>query len=149
MEETATGRALRLEVVDEAGVRVRSAPVSVAAGWHGVEVRWDVGAAVTASGEAELFVDGSSRALLSGLATGQSLVDAVRVGAWDGSRNAGWIDFDDVAAARSGPIGSGGPWAAEPGLVRWGGLGSAGRECSESAVVPGREELRAELVGEG
>lgn len=109
LEGTSTGRAVRLEVVDEAGVRVRSAAVPVGAGWHGLEVRWDVGAAVTASGEAELFVDGSSRALLSGLATGQSLVDSVRVGAWNGSRNAGWIDFDEVAAARTGPIGSGGP----------------------------------------
>lgn len=108
LEETASGGAVALEVVDEAGGRVRSVPVPVSPGWHAVEVRWDVGAVVTASGAAELYVDGASRALLSGLATGQSLVERVRVGAWDGSRDAGWVDFDDVAAARSGPIGPSG-----------------------------------------
>lgn len=98
---------VRLEVVDETGARVRSPSVAVGTGWHALELRWDVGPAVTAGGEAELFVDGASQVLLGSLAIGQSLVDAVRVGAWDGTRGGGWIDFDEVAAARSGPIGPG------------------------------------------
>lgn len=98
---------VRLEVVDESGSSVHSSSVTVGTGWHALELRWDVGPAVTVGGEAELLVDGASQVLLGSLAIGQSLVDAVRVGAWDGSREGGWIDFDEVAAARSGPIGPG------------------------------------------
>ncbi|MGD2071843.1 MAG: hypothetical protein PVI57_24470 [Gemmatimonadota bacterium] len=99
---------LRLAVIEDDGQSTVSDPVTVTEGWHALELHWDAGSALAADGRAELLLDGRSALLLEDLATSQGVVDDIRVGAWDGTAAGGWIDLDDVAAARSGPIGPAG-----------------------------------------
>jgi hypothetical protein len=53
-----------------------------------------------------LGIDDSEVARLEGLNLGLGLVEEVEVGAWDASAGeGGWVDFDEVAAGRAGPLG--------------------------------------------
>ena len=95
---------LWVEVVEDDGTVVVSPRGRAGDGWHRLDLEWDAGAAITASGGVSLTVDGAEIASVDGLSLGAlGLIESVKVGAWDATTEGGWIDFDEVAADRDGP----------------------------------------------
>ncbi|MFW6193839.1 MAG: hypothetical protein ACOC83_10175, partial [Gemmatimonadota bacterium] len=94
-----------LEVVDDDGARHESSRAWVEEGWHRMELGWSAGGVIEPQGRVVLLLDGTEAASLEGLKLGLGLVEAVRLGAWSSSGEGGWVDVDEVAAGRTGPIG--------------------------------------------
>ena len=80
---------------------------AIGAGPHWVEIDWQRATTpIAADGRFELFIDGTSRAVLTGLANGASAVDFVRLGALSVKTGAnGTLYWDEFESRRQGYVG--------------------------------------------
>jgi hypothetical protein len=101
------GGSVWAEVLGDDGVRRSGERTSLGAGWHRLELAWQVGSALAPTGSVELQVDGAAALEVSGVPLSRGLVEAVELGVVEAGSSGGWVDLDDYATARWGPIGDG------------------------------------------
>ena len=104
----AGGGVLSVVVRQDDGSERETSPVFAGPGWHRLELAWSSGSALTATGQVSLGLDGGTPVSLESLATGAAVIENVDLGVIDASGAGGWVDCDDYAVARSGPIGPAG-----------------------------------------
>lgn len=104
--EAATGGGwIWTDVATEDGTRKSTARGWVDGGWHRLDVEWDSGSAVAVSGRVGLLVDGAVVGSVENLALTTVLLEAIELGVVEAEAPGGWIDLDDYATAREGPVG--------------------------------------------
>ena len=99
------GGSVCAEVLDDDGDRHTTEPLTIGAAWHRLELAWQAGSALSPTGAVGLQVDGGPASTASGLPLSGALVDAVELGVVEAGTSDGWLDVDDYATARGGPIG--------------------------------------------
>lgn len=106
-------------------------------GWRGIELHWRQ-ASGPSNGELLVFVDGTERAALSGLANRDGSIDLVRLGAIEASGAGGSLDFDGFVSHRGTPV----------GLLTAGDVNGDGRLNAADAVALVRE-LKGQTLADG
>jgi hypothetical protein len=94
-----------VDVAGEDGATISSARGWVSGGWHRLEVEWDSGNAIAPTGRVGLLLDGAAIGSIEGVALMTVLLDRVELGAIEADAPGGWLDLDDFATARQGPLG--------------------------------------------
>lgn len=106
-------------------------------GWRGIELHWRQ-ASGSSNGELLVFVDGTERAALPGLANRDGAIDLVRLGAVEASGARGSLDFDAFVSHRATPV----------GLLTAGDVNGDERLDAADAVALVRE-LKGQTLAEG
>lgn len=105
-EATSGGGWIWAEVAEEDGARRSSPRAAVGSGWHRLELEWDSGDAIAASGRVRLLLDGALVGSIENLALATVLLDAIELGVMEAEAPGGWVDFDDFASARGALLGA-------------------------------------------
>ncbi len=99
------GGSVWIEALGDDGAHHPTKPLAIGAGWHRLELAWQAGSTLSPTGSVGLQVDGGPPSTASGLPLSWAWVDAVELGVVEAGTSCGWLDVDDYATARWGPIG--------------------------------------------
>lgn len=102
LRQTGDGRELVLRTLD-GGRMTESSPVPIRRGWRGVAVSW-AQASGPANGQAELAVDGATRATMAGLDNRGGVIDLARLGSVEAKGGQGDLYYDAFESRRKTPV---------------------------------------------